>query len=41
MEEIIKLSSRTKELGKQVESIVKSTEQKTKELDGGISAFKT
>lgn len=41
IEQIVELSSRTKELGNKVESIVKSTEQKTKELDSGISAFKT
>ena len=41
MNQIVDLSSRTKELGSEVESIVKSTEIKTKELDHGISTFKT
>ena len=41
MNQIVDLSSRTKELGSEVESIVKSTEIKTKELDCGISTFKT
>lgn len=41
MHKIVELSARTKELGGELDSIVQSTESKTKELDKGISAFKT
>lgn len=41
MNQIVELSTRTKELGNAVSSIVRSTEIKTKELDDGITTFKT